>query len=110
LGLFCHLLFSTTSVALFLALFFPQLRVFNNFPALFSGLFRFVFSGQTFIFNNFSALFLKKGILFCFPGNTTIYRFQWFQQLMDNKQSIQIAHFPDERPARRDIIKASIVA
>jgi hypothetical protein len=29
---------------------------------------------------------------------------------MDNKQSSQIAHFPDERPARRDIIKASMVA
>ncbi len=53
------LLFSTTSVALFLALFFPQLRVFNNFSALFSGLFSFVFGGRSFVFSNFSALFFK---------------------------------------------------
>ena len=44
---------------MFLALFFPQLRVFNNFSALFSGLFRFVFGGQTFVISNFSALFFK---------------------------------------------------
>jgi len=31
---------------LFLALFFPQVRVFNNFSALFSGLFRFVFGAD----------------------------------------------------------------
>jgi hypothetical protein len=59
-------LFSTTSVALFLALFFPQERIFNNFPALFLGLFRFVFEARSFIFCNISALFFKKGILFYF--------------------------------------------
>jgi hypothetical protein len=41
---FRHHLFSTTWPALFLALFFQQERVFNNFSALFLGLFRFVFS------------------------------------------------------------------
>ncbi|MGA8182655.1 MAG: hypothetical protein WB819_03305 [Terriglobia bacterium] len=47
LGLFFrHRLFSTTSVALFLALFFPQERVFNNFSALFLALFRFVFQAD----------------------------------------------------------------
>jgi hypothetical protein len=64
--LFHDPLFSTISVALFLALFFPQVRVFNNFSALFFGLFRFVFGGRTCVINNFSALFFKKGILFCF--------------------------------------------
>jgi len=80
-------LFSTRSVGLFLALFFPQLRIFNNFSALFFGLFRFVFGARSFFFSNFSALFFKKGILFYFPANTTIYRFQCFQQLTDNKKS-----------------------
>jgi len=54
---FRHRLFSTTSAGLFLALFFPQLRIFKNLPALFSGLFRFVFGGQTFVINNYSGLF-----------------------------------------------------
>jgi len=45
-----------------LALFFPQVRVFNNFSALFLGLFSFVFCCQTFIINNFSALFFKKRV------------------------------------------------
>jgi hypothetical protein len=63
---FSRSLFSTIWPGLFLALFFPQLRVFNNFSALFSGLFRFVFGSQTFIISNFSALFFKKGILFYF--------------------------------------------
>jgi len=44
---------------LFLALFFPQARVFNNFSALFFGLFRFVFQRRSFVFSNFSALFFK---------------------------------------------------
>jgi hypothetical protein len=47
-------------------LFFPQERVFNNFSALFFGLFRFVFRVLACVFNNFSGLFLKKGILFYF--------------------------------------------
>jgi hypothetical protein len=42
--------------------FFPQPRIFNNFSALFSGLFRFVFEARLFVFNNFSALFFKKRI------------------------------------------------
>jgi len=43
-GSFFHRhLFSTTWLGLFLALFFPQERIFNNFPALFLGLFGFVF-------------------------------------------------------------------
>jgi|GEM_PF-6568566 len=55
-----------------LALFFPQLRVYNNFLALFLGLFGFVFKARSFIFSNFSALFFKKGILFYFsPINST---------------------------------------
>ena len=40
-------------------LFFPQAPVFNNFSALFSGLFRFVFQARSRVFNNFSALFFK---------------------------------------------------
>jgi len=38
----CYL-FSTTWPGLFLGLFFPQLRIFNSFPASFLGLFGFVF-------------------------------------------------------------------
>ena len=56
---FSPYLFSTTWPGLFLALFFPQLRIFNNFSALFFGLFRFVFQGRHFVINNFSALFFK---------------------------------------------------
>jgi len=52
-------LLSTRCSASFLALFFQQVRIFNNFPALFFGLFRFVFSGRTFVISNFSALFFK---------------------------------------------------
>jgi hypothetical protein len=58
-SLLSYPLFSTTWLALFLALFFPQLRVFNNFSALFFGLFRFVFQRRSIVFNNFSALFFK---------------------------------------------------
>ena len=45
---------------------FPQLRVFNNFSASFSGSVRFVFWPRSFVFSNFSGSFFKKGILFCF--------------------------------------------
>ena len=54
-GLFFHdRVFSTTSVASFLALFFPQERVFNNFSAL--------FFGQTFVINNISGSFFKNRV------------------------------------------------
>jgi len=49
---------------------FPQLRIFNNFSASFSGSFRFVFEARSFVFNNLSGSFLKKGILFCFFSRT----------------------------------------
>jgi hypothetical protein len=61
---FSRHLFSTTSVALFLALFFQPSSVFNNFSTLFFGLLRFVFGARSCVINNFSALFFKKGILF----------------------------------------------
>jgi len=59
---FSPYLFSTTWPGLFLALFFPQLRIFNNFSALFSGLFRFVFGARFFVISNFSALFFKNRV------------------------------------------------
>jgi Zn-dependent protease with chaperone function len=59
-GLFFRLhLFSTTWPGLFLALFFPQERIFNTFPALFSGLFGFVFQWLSLFISNFPALFFK---------------------------------------------------
>jgi len=61
---FRHALFSTTSFGSFLASFFPQDYVFNNFSASFLGSFRFVFGSRSCVFNNFSGSFLKKGILF----------------------------------------------
>ncbi|HXH49333.1 MAG TPA: hypothetical protein VNM47_08310, partial [Terriglobia bacterium] len=57
-------LFSTIWPGSFLALFFPQLRVFNNFSASFLGSFGFVFGTFHFVFNNISGSFSKKGILF----------------------------------------------
>jgi hypothetical protein len=62
-------LLSTTWPASFLALFFPQLRVFNNFSALFFGLFLASYVCASFVFNNFSGSFLKKGILFYFSAS-----------------------------------------
>ncbi|HXH48460.1 MAG TPA: hypothetical protein VNM47_03730, partial [Terriglobia bacterium] len=58
-----HLL-STIWPGSFLASFFPQLRVFNNFSASFLGSFGFVFGTFHFVFNNISGSFSKKGILF----------------------------------------------
>jgi len=46
--------------------FFPQLRVFNNFSASFSGSFSAIHVAFPFVFSNFSGSFLKRGILFCF--------------------------------------------
>jgi hypothetical protein len=72
---FRHHLLSITWPALFSGSFFPQERVFNNFPASLFGLFRFVFHQRRFIFSNFSALFFKKGILFLFlASNSTAFK------------------------------------
>ena len=60
-------LFSTTCLGSFLGSFFPQVCIFNNFPASFLGSFRFVFGSQSCVFNNFLGSFFKKGILFNFP-------------------------------------------
>jgi hypothetical protein len=65
---FGYALFSTRSVALFLALFFQPSSVFNNFSASFFGLLSFVFEVRSFVINNLSALFFKKGILLFFFG------------------------------------------
>src|SRR5689334_13766278 len=46
--------------------FFPQVRVFNNFSASFSGSFLAIHVALPFVFSNFSGSFFKKGILFCF--------------------------------------------
>jgi hypothetical protein len=46
--------------------FFPQVRVFNNFPASFSGSFLAIYVAFPCVFNNFSGSFFKKGILFYF--------------------------------------------
>jgi len=42
--------------------FFMHTNVFNNFPASFSGSFRFVFGPLLFRINNFSGSFLKKRV------------------------------------------------
>ena len=60
--IFCGYLFSTIWPGSFLASFFPQLPVFNNFPASFFGSFRFVFGSQPCVFNNFLGSFLKKRV------------------------------------------------
>ncbi|HXH51751.1 MAG TPA: hypothetical protein VNM47_20610 [Terriglobia bacterium] len=84
-------LFSTTWPGSFLASFFPQERIFNNFPASFLGSFGFVFGGQSFIISNFSASFSKLTSFlshaFEWPKATA----QLFQQLMDITQSTQTA-------------------
>ena len=38
---------------------FPQVCIFNNFPASFLGSFRFVFGGRSFVFSNFLGSFFK---------------------------------------------------
>jgi len=53
--------------------FFPQLRVFNNFSASFSGLFLATYVAVPFVFNNFSGSFCKKGILFSFSLHKSRY-------------------------------------
>jgi hypothetical protein len=55
-------LFSTTWPGLILALFSQPANFFNNFPALFLGLFGFVFQCLSFIIINFPALFFKKRV------------------------------------------------
>jgi hypothetical protein len=59
----CYLVFSTTWPASFFGSFFWPSNVFNNFSALFLGLFGFVFQHRSFVFNNFSALFFKNKII-----------------------------------------------
>jgi len=56
----------TTFLRFVFGSFFPQLRVFNNFSASFSGSFLATHVACPFVFSNFPGLFLKKGILFCF--------------------------------------------
>ena len=57
------LLFIFNKIGSFVSgLFFPQVRVFNNFSALFSGLFLAIHVVFPCVFNNFSALFFKKRI------------------------------------------------
>jgi hypothetical protein len=64
-------LFSTTWPGSFLGSFFPQERIFNNFPASFSGSFMASHVVLSCVFNNFPGSFLKKGILFLFfPART----------------------------------------
>jgi len=56
----------TTFLRFVFGSFFPQLRVFNNFSASFSGSFLATHVAFPFVFSNFSGSFLKKVFFFVF--------------------------------------------